>query len=192
MRAPALGLLLLGAVAAVLLLGGSDASRVADPERPAPAREAAVSGIAPRAPVLRCRDRITDMDPLFVYSEDLVVGPVAFAGTGTYAAEWDSIVAEDQWLKLFAFVQAGARVTFAVPPGQRRWMRLEWAGWGPQPNHHAITLAACRQRESVFVGGFTIDYARAPKQGRCADLIVWTGRSRPVLVRPFEAACRAA
>jgi hypothetical protein len=191
MRTPALILVLLGAVAAVLLLSNSDAPRGAAPEpTPAPAREAAVSGIAPRAPVLRCRDRITEMDPLFVSSEDLVVGPVAFAGTGSYAADWDGIVAEDQWLKLFAFVQAGERVTIAVPPEQRGWMRLEW-GSGPG-NDRAVTLAACRRRESVFVGGFSIDYARAPKQGRCAELIVWTGRARPVLVRPFDAACRAA
>jgi hypothetical protein len=70
-------------------------------------------------------------------------------------------------------------------------MRLEWAS-GPNRRGHAVTLAACRAERSVFVGGFTIDYADAPNQGRCAELIVWTSRSRPVRTRLFDAACREA
>jgi hypothetical protein len=68
----------------------------------------------------------------------------------------------------------------------------------------AVTLAGCRwpptraecgpgprttrrSRVTPFSGGFEIDYARAPRQCRCAELIVWVeGERSPRRERLFR------
>ena len=46
----------------------------------------------------------------------------------------------------------------------------------------------CRSRVTPFSGGFEIDYAEAPRQGRCAELIVWVaGEREPRRGRVFGA-----
>ena len=153
---------------------------------------AAVAG-PPDAVVRDCRDRITG-----AFTEaggvrrpyrfrvrprhDTRIGPVAFAGMREAGrpAEWDYYVREDQWLKSIAMVRRGERVTLEVPAEQRAWMHLEYGG------DRAVTLAACRNRLTPWSGGFTIDYARAPRQGRCAELIVWVdGEPAPRRKRLF-------
>jgi hypothetical protein len=43
---------------------------------------------------------------------------------------------------------------------------------------------ACRSGPTFFSGGFDIDYAQAPQQGRCAELVVWVkGEAEPHRVR---------
>jgi hypothetical protein len=44
---------------------------------------------------------------------------------------------------------------------------------------------ACRSGPTLFSGGFEIDYARAPDQGRCAQLIVWVKGEREPLRVPL-------
>jgi hypothetical protein len=139
---------------------------------------------------------------------DTVIGPVAFSGATAAgrSAEWRWYVEADQWLKSIALVRAGEAVTLEVPAEQRGWMRMEYAH--VRGSAHAVTLRGCRRRTSTagrrrecgrgprttcwprrtpFSGGFTIDYAHAPRQGRCAELIVWVaGRERPLRERLFS------
>jgi hypothetical protein len=156
-------------------------------------RPAAAQAGPPDAVVRGCGDRITG-----AFTEvngvrrtyrfrvrprhDTRIGPVAFAGMKDAGrpAEWAYYVREDQWLKSVALVRRGERVTLEVPREQRAWMRLEYGG------RHAVTLAACRNRLTPWSGGFTVDYARAPRQGRCAELIVWVdGEDAPRRERLF-------
>lgn len=163
-------------------------------------------------PLLDCRDRITGAftqvgDKITPYRfrvrprHDTRIGPIAFSGArdlGTRAT-YDAMVRDDQWLKTIALVRRGARVTLEVPRAQRSWMRLEYA-----EGVHAATLEGCPRRPSAeacgpgprdtcargptpFSGGFTIDYDAAPRQGRCAELIVWVeGREQPLRGRVFR------
>jgi hypothetical protein len=51
---------------------------------------------------------------------------------------------------------------------------------GPIRDDHT----ACRTGPTFFSGGFEIDYDEAPRQGRCAELIVWVrGEEEPHRVR---------
>jgi hypothetical protein len=101
-----------------------------------------------------------------------VFGPVAFTGLKDYTRDYDAMVARDQWLKSVALVRPGRSVTLVVPAAQRAWMRLEY---GDGRGRSSITLKACRTIPTPFAGGFTIDFAKAPDQGRCADLILRPG-----------------
>jgi len=128
--------------------------------------------------------------------------------------EWRLLVRDDQWLKSVARLRAGARVTLEVPPEQRSWMRLRyaqrrdgaaavtlracrhrrsraarrqecvWAEGVASPGSVRSEYTACRSGPTFFSGGFEIDYAEAPQQGRCAELIVWVkGEQEPHRVR---------
>ena len=160
---------------------------------------AAVAG-PPDAVVRDCGDRITgtftevDSGSRRPYRfrvrprHDTRIGPVAFAGMKDAGrpATWALYVREKQWLKSIAMVRPSARVTLEVPAEQRAWMHLEYGG------DRAVTLAACRSILTPFSGGFTIDYARAPRQGRCAELIVWVdgaarARRKRLFAPPAEA-----
>ena len=49
-----------------------------------------------------------------------------------------------------------------------------WAeGIAGPPGSVRGDYTACRAGPTFFNGGFEIDYAEAPQQGRCAELIVW-------------------
>jgi hypothetical protein len=151
------------------------------------------------APVRDCRDRITGAFTevngvrrayrfAFQPRHDTIFGPLALSGAAGYGrpGEWDALIRNDTWPKTVALVRRGARVTLEVPADQRSWMHLEYGG------DDAITLAACRRRLTPFGGGFTIDYARAPRQGRCAELIVWVdGSDVPWRERLFAPGTRA-
>ena len=66
---------------------------------------------------------------------------------------------------------------------QRRECRWAEGVAGP-PGSVRGDYTACRSGPTSFNGGFEIDYAKAPQQGRCADLIVWVkGRQEPHRVR---------
>jgi hypothetical protein len=119
-----------------------------------------------------------DIDP----RRDLVLGPLGFSGLRTYDnAVWDDMVKRDQWLKALPKLRPGARVTIEVPRSQRGWMKLAMTGLGA--GRHRVTLQACTREEgrsgpsgnTAWSGGFEIDYAKAPKQGRCARITVRTG-----------------
>lgn len=180
MRVAAVVLVLLGLLVAVLLID-SDAAPVREPPA-APA--ASPPGAAPRAPVARCRDSITAAgphDPIVADdATDNVIGSVRFSGLRLYG-NWAALVRDDQWIKTIAMLDAGVRVTLEVPREQRGWMRVDYGGHGGR----AVTLQACRRRPTAFAGGFTVDYGRAPDQGRCAELIVWGPEGRRE--RLFEA-----
>jgi hypothetical protein len=179
MRVAALVLVLLGAVAAVLLIDSDVPSAPEPAGAPESSRAVTVRGLPPRAPIARCSNSITDggHDPVYADDEtDRVVGPVRFAGLRLYEARWAALVADDQWLKTIAMIDAGTRVTLEVPREQRGWMRVDYGGRGGR----AVTLQACRRQATLYAGGFTIDYAEAPQQGRCAELIVWGDQERRV------------
>ncbi len=161
--------------------------------------------LAAAAPVLGCDDRIPgafvqhaggrrveerfDIDR----RRDLVVGPVGISGMRMYDdAVWDDMVKRGQWMKALPKVRPGARVTLEVPRSQRAWMRLSFGGT------HRVTLQACRRGEgesgpsgnTAWSGGFLIDYAAAPDQGRCATLIVRTrGRVLRRRIAPRVTSC---
>lgn len=168
------------------------------------------------APVLDCRDRITGaftkvsgkVTPYRFRARrrhDTVIGPVAFSGARDLGrrSHYDAAVREDQWLKTVAMVRRDARATLEVPEEQRSWMRMEYAHGAPGAGH-AVTLQGCRRPptraecgrrpwdtcardRTPFSGGFTIDYATAPHQGRCAELLVWVeGREQPRRERIFR------
>jgi hypothetical protein len=156
------------------------------------------AGVAqpPNAPVRDCGDRVrgafTEVDGVRRGYEfrvrprhDTRIGPAAFTGMKAAGrpAEWAYYVREDQWLKSIAMVRRGERVTLEVPREQRSWMRLEYGA------RNAVTLAACRNRLTAWTGGFTIDYARAPRQGRCAELIVWVANEDEPRREPLFGPC---
>jgi hypothetical protein len=198
-------LILIAALAIVaggaVLAGGSDE----------PGRSAAAQPRPPDAPVRDCRDRITGAVTIvggvrrqFRFRvrprHDTRIGPVAFTGMTDAGrdADWAYYVREDQWLKSVALVRRGKRVTLEIPREQRPWMRLVYGG------KRAATLAGCRRpatraecgrgprttcRSAVtpFSGGFEIDYEAAPRQGRCAELLVWVeGERAPRRARIFS------
>jgi hypothetical protein len=185
MRAGVAILVLLGVVTLVLVSGSEEESGPV----PAP-REATARGDEPQAPVARCADSTTAAgphDPIGVADEnDALVGPVRILGLGHYAADWEALVREDRGLKAPALVDPGSEVTLEVPEAQRVWMRLSYGG----RSGGAVTLQACRRKVTVFVGGFTVDYAQAPEQGRCAQLIVWVA-GQATRVRLFDEICPA-
>jgi hypothetical protein len=70
-----------------------------------------------------------------------------------------------------------------------------WAeGVAGPPGPARGDYTACRAGPTFFSGGFEIDYAEAPEQGRCAELIVWVKgeqdqhRVRLLHVEPGECA----
>jgi hypothetical protein len=161
----------------------------------------------PRAVVRGCASRISGGAPR--RDGDTIIGPLRF-NMQAYSPlrEWRRLARDGQWLKSPARLRAGARVTLVVPPEQRPWMRLAYAQ--RRGGAAAVTLQACRHRRSraaqrreckwaeavpgeytacrsgptFFSGGFEIDYAEAPQQGRCAELIVWVkGEQEPHRVR---------
>jgi hypothetical protein len=160
----------------------------------------------PRAVVRGCAARISGGPAR--RDGDTIVGPLRF-NMQSYSRPrvWRGLVRDGQWLKSVARLRAGGQVTLVVPPEQRAWMRLAYAH--RRGGAAAVTLRACRHRRSraarrrecewaeagadytacrsgptFFSGGFEIDYAEAPQQGRCAELIVWVeGEQEPHRVR---------
>jgi hypothetical protein len=66
-----------------------------------------------------------------------------------------------------------------------RRRECKWAeGVAGPPGSVRSDYTACRSGPTFFSGGFEIDYAEAPQQGRCAELIVWVkGEEEPRRVR---------
>jgi hypothetical protein len=64
-----------------------------------------------------------------------------------------------------------------------------WAeGVAGPPGSVRGDYTACRSGPTFFNGGFEIDYAEAPQQGRCAELVVWVkGEQEPHRVRLLRA-----
>jgi hypothetical protein len=162
----------------------------------------AAASAPPRAVVRGCAARIDG--GAAPRRSDTVVGPLRFNMQGySPPRTWREMVRRDQWLKSPARVRAGGQVTLVVPPEQRPWMRLAYAH--RRGGTSAVTLRACRHRRShaaqrrecgwtpytacrsgatFFSGGFEIDYEEAPRQGRCAELIVWVeGEREPYRLR---------
>lgn len=149
--------------------------------------------LAAAAPVLGCDDRITGafteypdgrrVEDRFEIDRrrDVTAGPLAYRGLRSITrAEWDSYVARDQWLKSPPVLRPGRTVTVEVPRSQRAWMKIVHGG-------SRLTLRSCTRGGSgssgntAWSGGFEIDYANAPQQGRCARLIIRVrGRAEPI------------
>ena len=168
-------------------------------------------------PLLDCRDRITGAFTIVdgvtrPYRfrvrprRDTRIGPVAFTGAADYAEGWEELVRDDQWLKTPVLVRRGARVRLQVPEEQRGWMRPHLGAADPPDG--VVDVRACRRpatrREcgsgprttcrsawTPYSGGFEIDFAEAPQQGRCAELIVRSGGTvrRERLYRPRAGVC---
>jgi hypothetical protein len=161
-----------------------------------------------------CRDRIASAVTVapdgtqrpyrfHVGPSDLRVGAIAFHDlkSARSQAAWTSYVARDQWIKSVALVRPGARVTLTVPADQRAWMRLKYGGRyevtlvgcrrfkraGARRRECGHVTATCRRGPTPFSGGFDIDFATAPQQGRCAELVVSTPGHEPRRVRLFAA-----
>jgi hypothetical protein len=186
-------------------------------------RADARAGGSGRVEVRGCRDRVEGGRLTPDRAEDTIIGPMAFIGLPatyrSYARRPDSELMPVPGtgmpsMKAIGVLRAGARVTLTVPRGQRRWMKVIY----DFPHHrgrHAIALRACRRFESAearrrecgwrpdvacrwrytqFSGGFGLDFAKAPRRGRCAKLIVRVaGDDRPLvrrLFRPKPGACR--
>ena len=149
--------------------------------------------LAAAAPVLGCDDRIPSafrqmtggprIEERFDIDRrsDRVFGPLAFSGLRDYVKQWDRMVEQDQWIKSIAVMRPGRRVTVIVPRRQRGWMKLTWG------NGYAATFKSCKRGEgesgpsgnTAWSGGFEFDYAKAPKQGRCAKIrLRYDGRTR--------------
>ena len=196
----------------VLILSGlALAAPAVAAQAKAPPRDAPVLGCHDRisGAVVRRGDETTPFRFAVHAQHDTTFGAIAFSGLADYGrpAQWREMVRRDQWLKSIALVRPGSRVTLVVPTPQRAWMRMRYVH-GRARAAHEVTLEGCRrlasrtqQREECgpgpqdtctsgrtpFSGGFEIDYARAPRQGRCAQLIVWTqGERRPQLKRLFR------
>jgi hypothetical protein len=174
------------------------------------------------AGVRGCRDRVEGGKLTPDRPEDTIIGPMAFmALPGTYrsfARTPDRRLMPAPGvgmpaMKAVGVLEAGARVRLVVPRKQRRWMKVIY----DFPHHrggHAVTLQACRQRSSrrarrrecgwrpdlacrwcytQFSGGFGLDFANAPRRGRCAKLVVHVaGKEEPLTRRLFgppPAAC---
>jgi hypothetical protein len=147
--------------------------------------------VAAATPVMGCEDRITGAMQMFPDGRtigarfdidrktDTVFGPLAFTGLRQQTdKDWKWFVERDQWMKSVAIVRPSRRVTLEIPRSQRRWMRFAYHG-----AKHRVTLQSCARGEgesgpsgnSAWSGGFEIDYAEAPRQGRCARLSVRAG-----------------
>lgn len=190
-------------ITAFLLVGVVSGTVVATSHGQLGASPAPVSGSEPPPAVVRgCASRISGGAGR--RDHDTIVGPLRF-DMQPYSPlrEWRRLARRGQWLKSVARVRGGAQVTLEVPAEQRPWMRLRYAQRGN--GAAAVTLRACRHRRSrearrrecvwadytacrsgptSFSGGFELDYAEAPQQGRCAELIVWVeGEPDPRRVR---------
>lgn len=97
-------------------------------------------------------------------------------------------------IKALALVEAGKTVMLSVPQRERPYLRLLYGDEGaPRNGASSVTLVACRRRSTPgaqarecrwaparacrsrhtqFAGGFLIDFDRAPRRGRCAELAV--------------------
>jgi hypothetical protein len=121
-----------------------------------------------------------------------------------------------QPMKVIATLRAGTAATLTVPRSERRWLRLLYDVSSPRAMERgapAITLQACRTVSSrsaqfrecgrslppdackrpytEFNGGIYVDFAHAPKRGRCADLqVLVNGSSTPLVGRLFGRRCR--
>jgi hypothetical protein len=181
------------AVAAVVVSDGDGDGEDRNTVVHAASRPVAVVPGAPVATVRGCDSRIDGYVPP-PEPHDTVIGPVAFKELpGSY--RW-SLRHPKVPIKSVAVLRAGSRVTLVVPRAQRGWLRL---GYGAKAG--AVTLRACRHLSSrkarrsecglldltpcttgptLFAGGFAVAFDRAPKRGRCAELIVWVaGEDRP-------------
>jgi hypothetical protein len=169
--------------------------------RPAGLTERAASA-PPPAPVRDCESRISGGSGR--QAGETVVGPLRF-DMRPYSPlpAWRRMVRSGDWLKSPTRLRAGRQVTLVVPPEQRDWMSLRYLH--RRRGTAAVTLRACRHRRTPaarrrecvwaeytacrsgpthFSGGFEIDYANAPRQGRCAELIVWVeGEAKPHRLR---------
>jgi hypothetical protein len=95
------------------------------------------------------------------------------------------------WMRLaYAHRRGGeAAVTLRACRHRRsraaRRRECEWAeGVTGPPGPIRDDYTACRTGPTLFSGGFEIDYAEAPQQGRCAELIAWVkGEQEPHRVR---------
>jgi hypothetical protein len=170
-----------------------------------------------------CRDRVEGGKIAPDRTVDTVIGPMAFIrlpdAYRDEAARPDSELKPYPpvgmpTMKVIGVLRAGARVRLVVPRRQRRWMKVVY----DYPDHkggYAITLQACnrlrspraRRREcgwrpdlacrwhyTQFSGGFGLDFAKAPRRGVCAQLVVRVkGNSEPLrdfLLDPMPGACR--
>lgn len=143
----------------------------------------AVLAVAAAAPVLGCDARIEGAFQQFPdgrrvedtfridRARDFVAGPLALRGLRAYTErDWQWFVDRDQWMKSIAIVRPRGRVTLVVPRSQRPWMRFAYGR-----ARHRVTFQACNgRRNTAWSGGLLIDYAEAPKEGRCARLSVYT------------------
>jgi hypothetical protein len=130
---------------------------------------------------------------------DAVIGPIAFYELPAHfepeAQQRGRVGAlNGPPMKAMAIVRAGRRVTIAVPPDQRGWMRLFYgqSAYAGGQGSHSVTFRSCRRLASAkarrrecgeittacrsastqFAGEIYVDYAAAPDQGRCARLSV--------------------
>jgi hypothetical protein len=154
-------------------------------------RSNAASGFSDDDPPVReCRERVEGGKRVPNRTVDTVIGPVAFIRLPmVYRKEASR---PDSELISIGLLRAGARVTLEVPRSQRRWLKLLY-DYPDFKGAYAITLQgcrrlysararrcecgwrpydACRWRYTQFTGGFRIDYANAPRRGRCAELVV--------------------
>jgi hypothetical protein len=195
-----------------------------DGERVLRASRAALVPSLPPGGIRGCRERVEGgrfaVDP----ARETMIGPVTFVAAAsnyrTAARSRDQVTPEylpglnAHPMKVLALVSAGTRATLTVPRQQRAWMRLFYSGRN-DAGQHSITLEACRRLASrdrrrrecgwsprtacswvntQFAGGVYIDFDRAPKLGRCAELIVRAGAHPQVfrgpLFRPLPGACQ--
>jgi len=209
------GLLLAGAVTASWLLASDERPSRTDASAP----RATVP--PPAAPTRGCTERV---ESGVVYKPDpatqVVVGPASLgdfvssyrdAAARVRAGELDGVVP----MKSYAIIEAGTRVTIAVPKGQRRWLRLTYRIPFERRGQDAMRLVACRRFSSPaeqraecdwaprlacrsattqFSGGILVDFHRAPRLARCAAVDMWIddkpGPKRRWLFDPPRGACR--
>jgi hypothetical protein len=164
-----------------------------------------------------CVDRVESEPIVPDRARDTVIGPVAFYRLpALFDPEAQSRAGGGPRfvpVKALALVNSGKRVTMLVPRRQRQWMRLFYLGhsaFAGGSGHSAVTLEACervrshraqrrecrwkpyracRSDTTQFAGEIALDYNSAPRQGRCAMLVVRVeGRHKPLRRRVFRPA----
>jgi hypothetical protein len=189
----------LAAAAALTLAAGGDESTPGDGVYAAAAAEPEPEAVRP------CRTAVFgELDPGW-RKRAVVAGPLALL---PYLERRPELFVPDAELKVIAVVDAGARVTLAVPEAERQHISLLYDFGGPRLNRlfrlsdgtSSVRFSACSRsgaeypgpggypgRETVFNGGFFV------RDAHCAAIEVWTeGRTSPIRRwLPFGVAHRA-
>jgi hypothetical protein len=179
-------------VAAVLLLAACTSTPAARPGQPPAAavttspaiRAAAPPGSLANPRRLDCHNRNLwvpgeDKQPYRPGRTDFAVGPLLIPGLRSWARARPDSYGQDHQFKVGVQVRRGQTATLAIPAAFHRVAGLLYAEQArsaqtPAEADHAVTLTACADHHTPFVGGFFV------LEPRCVPLEVRPAAGRPV------------